>query len=93
MEKKQIPEDPIELEISAMDASALGGELFERVNSVMKTSRQAAISVQLVGKPVFYCITPELYRELDDHLENKALKKMVNERKDDPSIKVDINDL
>ena len=45
------------------------------------------------NQPAFYCIPAEAYELLMDKLEDLELSQLVEERKDQPEIKVSIDDL
>ena len=53
----------------------------------------APVAVLNRNKPAFYCVPAEAYEMLMDHLENLELLAIAEERKDEESIKVDINEL
>ena len=43
--------------------------------------------------PVFYCVSPELYEQMINALEDAELTEIVNERKDQPAVRLDIKEL
>lgn len=45
------------------------------------------------NKPVFYCVPAEAYELLMDKLEDMELSALVSARKDQPEVKVNIDDL
>ena len=45
------------------------------------------------NQPAFYCVPAEAYEQMIDKLEDIELTQIVEARKDQPEIEVDINDL
>ena len=45
------------------------------------------------NKPAFYAVPAELFNYMNDLIEDLELLALANERKDDPAIKVSLDDL
>jgi len=45
------------------------------------------------NQPAFYCVPADAYELLMDKLEDVELARIVNDRKDQPEVEVNINDL
>lgn len=45
------------------------------------------------NKPAFYCIPAELYEDLLERLDDKELARIVEARRDEPTIEVSMDDL
>ena len=68
-------------------------ELKKNPMSVVEQGEGMPIAILNRNKPVFYAVPAKAYEELLDKLEDFELTKIVNERLNDPTIKVDIDDL
>jgi len=68
-------------------------ELKKNPMAVVEQSGGFPVAVLNRNQPVFYCIPADAYELLMDKLEDIELAQQVEERKDQPEIEVDINDL
>jgi antitoxin StbD len=46
-----------------------------------------------ISEPAFYCIPAKTYEFMMDHIEDLELLAIVEQRKNEPSVKVNLNDL
>ncbi|ERS84098.1 toxin-antitoxin (TA) system antitoxin [Marinobacter sp. EVN1] len=51
------------------------------------------IAVLNRNKPAFYCVPAEIYEAMLDRLDDQELVAIVKERRSEPSIRVDLNEL
>ena len=75
------------------EAAASIGELKANPMKVALSADGAPVAVLNRNEPAFYCVPAEAYEMLMDQLENLELLAVAEERKDEESIKVDINEL
>lgn len=62
----------------------------------METVNQAngeVVAILNRNKPAFYCVPADLYEKMFDRLEDLDLIQIAEERKDEPSIRVSIDEL
>ncbi len=75
------------------DVSAGISELKKNPMAVVKQGEGGPVAILNRNEPVFYAIPAEAYEQLMDKLEDMELAAIVEARKDQPEIEVDINDL
>ncbi len=75
------------------DLSVGVSELKKNPMAIMSESEGQAIAVLNRNKPVFYAVPAELYEEMMDIIEDQELLKIVQSRKDEPRITVNLNEL
>ncbi|MCU8168254.1 antitoxin [Vibrio vulnificus] len=75
------------------DLSVGVSELKKNPMAIMSESEGQAIAVLNRNKPVFYAVPADLFEEMMDLIEDQELTKIINSRKDEPRIKVDLNEL
>ena len=68
-------------------------ELKKNPMAVVNQGDGFPVAVLNRNQPAFYCIPAEAYELLMDKLEDLELSQLVEERKDQPEIKVSIDDL
>ena len=51
------------------------------------------IAVLNRNKPAFYCVPAEIYEAMLDRLDDQSLVAIVKDRSEEPSIRVDLNEL
>lgn len=68
-------------------------ELKKNPMAVVEQGGGFPVAVLNRNKPAFYCIPAAAYESLMDKLEDIELAEIVNDRQNQPEIKVDINDL
>jgi len=68
-------------------------ELKKNPMAVVNQGDGFPVAVLNRNQPAFYCIPAKAYELLMDKLEDMELAQLVEERKDQPEIKVDINEL
>ncbi|NRA85113.1 MAG: type II toxin-antitoxin system Phd/YefM family antitoxin [Gammaproteobacteria bacterium] len=68
-------------------------ELKKNPMAVVDQADGFPVAVLNRNQPVFYCIPADAYELLMDKLEDIELAQLVEERKDQPEIEVDIDDL
>ncbi len=75
------------------EAAASISELKANPMKVALSADGAPVAVLNRNEPAFYCVPAEAYEMLMDHVEDLELLAIAEERKDEESIKVDINAL
>jgi antitoxin StbD len=75
------------------EAAASITELKANPMKVALSADGEAVAVLNRNEAAFYCVPAEAYEALMDHIEDLELLAIVESRKGEPSIKVDINDL
>ena len=75
------------------EAAASISELKANPMKVALSADGAPVAVLNRNEPAFYCVPAEAYEILMDSLENLEFLAMAEERKDEESVKVDINEL
>jgi len=75
------------------DISAGISELKKNPMAVIRQGEGAPIAILNRNKPVFYMVPAKAYELLMDRLEDIELTKIVEARKNQPEIEVDIDDL
>jgi len=75
------------------DNSTSISELKKNPMAVVDQADGFPVAVLNRNQPVFYCVPADAYELLMDKLEDIELAQLVEERKDQPEIEVNINDL
>jgi antitoxin StbD len=75
------------------DNSTSISELKKNPMAVVEQADGFPVAVLNRNQPAFYCIPADAYELLMDKLEDVELARIVDERKDQPEIEVDIDDL
>jgi antitoxin StbD len=75
------------------EAAASISELKANPMKVALSAHGEAIAVLNRNEPVFYCIPAETYEFLMNHIEDLELLAIVEQRKNEASVKVSLNDL
>lgn len=75
------------------DNSTSISELKKNPMAVVEQGDGFPVAVLNRNQPVFYCVPAEAYELMMDKLEDIELAQIVEARKDQPEIEVDINDL
>jgi len=75
------------------EAAASISELKANPMKVALSAHGEPIAVLNRNEPAFYCIPAETYEFMMDHMEDLELLAIVEQRKNEPSIKVSLNDL
>lgn len=75
------------------DATTSISELKKNPMAVVEQGEGFPVAVLNRNQPVFYCVPAEAYELLMDKLEDVELASIVNARKDQPEIEVNIDDL
>ncbi|OUR73758.1 antitoxin [Methylophaga sp. 41_12_T18] len=75
------------------EAAASISELKANPMKVALSANGAPIAVLNRNEPAFYCIPADTYEFLMDHVEDLELLALAESRKNEETIKVDINDL
>ena len=52
-----------------------------------------AVAILNRNEPAFYCVPPALYAQLMEMLEDAELARIVDERADEPTVRVNLDDL
>ena len=68
-------------------------ELKKNPMAVVDQADGFPVAVLNRNQPVFYCVPADAYELLMDKLEDIELAQLVEERKDQPEIEININDL
>ncbi|MCF2949416.1 type II toxin-antitoxin system Phd/YefM family antitoxin [Paraglaciecola aquimarina] len=75
------------------EAAASISELKANPMKVALSAHGEAIAVLNRNEPAFYCIPAETYEFMMDHIEDLELLAIVEQRKNEASVKVSLNDL
>ena len=75
------------------EAAASISELKANPMKVALSANGAPIAVLNRNEPAFYCVPADTYEFLMDHVEDLELLALAESRKNEETIKVDINDL
>ncbi|KGJ92873.1 type II toxin-antitoxin system Phd/YefM family antitoxin [Colwellia psychrerythraea] len=75
------------------EAAASISELKANPMKVALSAHGEAIAVLNRNEPAFYCIPAETYEFMMDHIEDLELLAIVQQRKNEASVKVSLNDL
>lgn len=75
------------------DISTSISELKKNPMAVVEQGEGFPVAVLNRNQPVFYCVPAKAYEALMDKLEDVELMAIVEERKNQKEIEVDINDL
>ena len=75
------------------DVSAGVSELKKNPMAVVEQGEGAPVAILNRNEPVFYAVPAEAYELLMDKLEDMELAALVEARKDQPEIEVNIDDL
>ena len=75
------------------DIVASVSELKKHPMRLINQAQGNAIAILNRNKPVFYCVSPNMFEYLMDKIEDSELAKIIAERNSDEEIEVDINDL
>lgn len=75
------------------DNSTSISELKKNPMAVVDQADGFPVAVLNRNQPAFYCIPAEAYELLMDKLEDIELAKIVEDRKDQPEVEVDLNEL
>jgi antitoxin StbD len=68
-------------------------DLKKNPNAVLKAAEQEAVAVLNHNKVVGYVVSPAAWEYVQDLYEDMKLSEIADDRRDDPIIKVSINDL
>ncbi|MGL1930239.1 MAG: type II toxin-antitoxin system Phd/YefM family antitoxin [Desulfotalea sp.] len=68
-------------------------ELKKNPMAVVAQGNGEPVAILNRNKPAFYAVPAELFDYMNDVIEDLELLVLVNERKDDPTIKVSLDDL
>ncbi|GKT13076.1 MAG: antitoxin StbD [Thiomicrorhabdus sp.] len=75
------------------EAAASISELKANPMKVALSAHGEPIAVLNRNEPAFYCVPAETYEFMMDHMEDLELLAIVEQRKNEPSVKVSLNDL
>ncbi|MCP4321616.1 MAG: type II toxin-antitoxin system Phd/YefM family antitoxin [Alteromonadales bacterium] len=75
------------------EAAASISELKANPMKVALSAHGEAIAVLNRNEPAFYCIPADTYEFLMDHMEDLELLAIAQQRKNETSVKVSLNDL
>ena len=75
------------------EAAASISELKANPMKVALSAHGEAIAVLNRNEPAFYCIPAETYEFMMDHIEDLELLAIVEQRKNEASVKVSLSDL
>ena len=68
-------------------------ELKKNPMAVIKSAQGDALAILNHNKPVGYCVPPKIYEAMLDIIDDLELVKIIEERSQEESIAVNINDL
>ncbi|SMG67257.1 [weak similarity to] Prevent-host-death protein [methanotrophic bacterial endosymbiont of Bathymodiolus sp.] len=75
------------------EAAASISELKANPMKVALSAHGEPIAVLNRNEPAFYCVPAETYEFMMDHMEDLELLTIAEQRKNEPSVKVRLNDL
>lgn len=75
------------------DNSTSISELKKNPMAVVEQADGFPVAVLNRNQPAFYCVPAEAYERLMDKLEDMELAQIVEQRKNQPEIEIDIDDL
>ena len=75
------------------DVSAGISELKKNPMAVVEQGDGAPVAILNRNEPVFYAVPAAAYEQLMDKLEDMELSAIVEARKDQPEVEVDVDDL
>ena len=75
------------------DCSASISELKKNPTALLNEADGAAIAILNHNKPAAYLVPAETYEFLMDHIEDLELLSIVEQRKNEATVKVSLNDL
>ena len=75
------------------EAAASISELKANPMKVALSAHGEPIAVLNRNEPAFYCVPAETYELMMDHMEDLELLAIAQQRKNEPSVKVSLNDL
>ncbi|EPJ48061.1 MAG: putative stability protein StbD [Osedax symbiont Rs1] len=75
------------------EAAASISELKANPMKIAMSAYGEPIAVLNRNEPAFYCVPAETYELMMDHIEDLELLALATQRKDEVSIKVNLNDL
>jgi antitoxin StbD len=75
------------------DNSTSISELKKNPMAVVEQADGFPVAVLNRNQPAFYCVPADAYELLMDKLEDVELARIVNDRKDQPEVEININDL
>ena len=75
------------------EAAASISELKANPMKVALSAHGEAIAILNRNEPAFYCIPAETYEMIMDHIEDLELLAIFEQRKNEASVKVSLNDL
>jgi len=75
------------------EAAVSISELKANPMKVALSAHGEPIAVLNRNEPAFYCVPAETYEFMMDHIEDLELLAIVEQRKNEPSVKVNLNDL
>lgn len=75
------------------EAAVSISELKANPMKVALSAHGEPIAVLNRNEPAFYCIPAKTYEFMMDHIEDLELLAIVEQRKNEPSVKVNLNDL
>ncbi|HAA45571.1 MAG: hypothetical protein XD36_1565 [Halomonas sp. 54_146] len=75
------------------EVTASISELKKNPMAAVEAGEGFPIAVLNRNKPAFYCVPAEIYEAMLDRLDDQELVAIVKERRSEPSIRVDLNEL
>ena len=75
------------------EVTASISELKKNPMAAVDSGEGFPIAVLNRNKPAFYCVPAEIYEAMLDRLDDQELVAIVKERRSEPSIRVDLNEL
>ena len=75
------------------DLIASVSELKKHPMQVVNQAHGQPLAILNRNKPVFYCISPEMFEALIENIEDEKLIRLVRARSGESEIEVDIHDL
>jgi antitoxin StbD len=75
------------------EVTASISELKKNPMAAVDSGEGFPIAVLNRNKPAFYCVPAEIYEAMLDRLDDQSLVAIVKDRSEEPSIRVDLNEL
>jgi len=75
------------------EMTASVSELKKNPMATVKAGEGLPVAVLNRNKPAFYCVPADIYEAMLEQLDDQALSTLVEQRRHEPSIPVDLDDL
>ena len=73
------------------DTTASISELKKNPSATVRSGAGFPVAILNRNKPEFYCVPQELYEKMLEYIDDQELIRLVQERKDEPLVDVDLD--